>query len=103
VVNGQENAENNHCTNIHLQQGKISEVNLTGKFDIILANINKNILLAEMDAYASFLPKGGRLLLSGFYTHDIDDLKQRALPLGLTELNRDERESWATLLLTKNT
>ncbi len=102
LLNGQENAEKNQCTNIHIQQGKIAEVALSGKFDIILANINKNILLAEMDSYASFLKDDGLLLLSGFYTHDIDDLKQRALPLGLTELKRDERELWATLLLKKS-
>ena len=49
AVNGKENIENNHCHNVHLYQGKISEIKFTGKFDIILANINKNVLLAEME------------------------------------------------------
>ncbi|MCW5912694.1 MAG: 50S ribosomal protein L11 methyltransferase [Cyclobacteriaceae bacterium] len=101
VENGNENAANNNCTNIHIQQGKINEVTLTGTFDIILANINKNILLAEMQQYASFLKPGGELLLSGFYVHDIPDLKAEAAKYGLTEAARQERETWACLLLQK--
>ena len=101
VENGQENAANNHCTNIHIQLGKISEVKLTGKFDIILANINKNILLSEMETYASFLAEGGQLLLSGFYIQDIEDLKKEALKYHLKEIAHDERETWACLLLEK--
>jgi ribosomal protein L11 methyltransferase len=101
VENGQENAENNHCENIHIQLGKISEVKLEGTFDIILANINKNILLAEMAIYSSFLLKGGQLLLSGFYSHDLEDLKTEASKNNLTEVAHDERETWACLLLQK--
>lgn len=101
VENGEENAVNNNCTNIHIQLGKISEVKLEGKFDIILANINKNILLAEMEIYASYLPPGGQLLLSGFYRHDIDDLKKEASKYLLREIAHDERETWACLLLQK--
>jgi ribosomal protein L11 methyltransferase len=99
TVNGKENIEINGGTNIHLQQGKITEVNLSGKFDIILANINKNVLLDEMKIYAGYLNKGGLLLLSGFYTHDIDDLLKEAAKFNLTEVKRDNRENWANLLL----
>lgn len=99
VINGEENVATNHCANIRLQQGKISEVTLEGKFDIILANINKNILLAEMHQYSSFLKPGGALLLSGFYTKDIDDLKKEAAKFNLSEADRSEREEWATVLL----
>lgn len=99
VVNGEENASNNQCNNIHVQQGKIDEVELTGKFDLILANINKNILMNEMSRYASFLTKGGHLLLSGFYVSDIEDLKKEAANYSLREVVYDERETWACLLL----
>ena len=99
VENGEENVENNQCKNIHIQLGKINEVKLEGKFDIILANINKNILLAEMSQYAFFLNSGGQLLLSGFYDVDIDDLLQEARKYGLNEQAHDVRESWASLLL----
>jgi len=99
VLNGVENAENNQCSNIHIQQGKIDEVKLSGKFDIILANINKNILLNEMHHYANYLEAGGFLLLSGFYTHDLEDLKKEATKYHLQEVAHDERETWVCLLL----
>lgn len=99
VINGEENLEVNGCSNIHLQQGKITEVKLSGTFDIILANINKNVLLDEIKLYQAFLNPNGLLLLSGFYTHDINDLLQEAAVYGLTEVRRDERETWASLLL----
>jgi ribosomal protein L11 methyltransferase len=102
VLNGQENIERNQTSNIRIQQGKISEVTLSGKYDIILANINKNILLSEMSDYANYLAPGGLILFSGFYTHDIDDLNRAAVPLGLIEQKRDERETWATLLMKKS-
>jgi ribosomal protein L11 methyltransferase len=99
VVNGQENIENNNCSNIKIRQGKISELTFPGSFDVILANINKNVLLAEMEQYAKYLKPGGLLLLSGFYTHDILDLTAAASHLGLEEKSRNERETWACLLL----
>lgn len=101
MVNGRENAAVNDCFNIELRQGKIDEVRPQGEFDIILANINKNVLLQEISAYQSFLPCEGLLLLSGFYTHDIDDLLAEANTHGLHEKNRDERQGWASLLLQK--
>lgn len=99
VVNGEENKTLNGTANIHIQHGKISEVNLAGTFDIILANINKNVLLSEMSIYASFLGAKGKLLLSGFYTHDIEDLKREAAKYNMKEISRDERETWACLQL----
>ena len=101
VINGKENIENNKCENIQLLQGKISDLTLSGEFDIILANINKNVLLSEINIYSSFMKKGAQLLLSGFYTKDIDDLKKEAARYGLTEISRDEKEEWANLLLQK--
>jgi ribosomal protein L11 methyltransferase len=102
VINGEENIQINNCKNIRLQQGKISEVNLSGKFDIILANINKNVLLQEIKIYNEFLVENGLLLLSGFYTNDIQDLLNRAETHQLSQLQRDEKETWASLLLKKN-
>jgi ribosomal protein L11 methyltransferase len=101
VINGKENIENNHCRNIQIYQGKIEEMKFKGKFDIVLANINKNVLLAEMSTYSSYLEIGGQLLLSGFYAKDISDLLEEAIMHGLAEVSRDERENWAALLLRK--
>jgi ribosomal protein L11 methyltransferase len=99
VINGRENIEVNGCQNINLQQGKISEVILNGKFDIVLANINKNVLLEEIKIYKNYLNPKGILLLSGFYTKDIPDLLAEAGKSNFREMKRDERESWASLLL----
>ena len=99
VINGEENIAINHCHNIRLQQGTITTVNLTGTFDIVLANINKNVLLAEMKFYTAFLNPQGLLLLSGFYTHDIPDLLAEANKYKMKEVKRDERQTWASLLL----
>lgn len=99
VVNGNENAELNSCKNINIQQGTIEQVKLNGKFDIILANINKNVLLKEISIYSKYLSAGGQLLLSGFYTQDISDLLKEAQRHNLKEISRDERENWASLLL----
>ncbi len=99
VSNGKENIDVNGCTNIRHQQGKLSELSFEGKFDIILANINKNVLLEEMKLYKEYMKPGGMLLLSGFYTEDIPDMLQASSSLNLTEVRRDERENWASLLL----
>src|SRR5258708_15260520 len=101
VINGKENAEVNHCSNIHIQQGKIADLKFENPFDIILANINRNILLAEIETYSSQLVANGCLLLSGFYETDIEDLKNEALKSNLHEVHRDSRETWACLLLQK--
>jgi ribosomal protein L11 methyltransferase len=99
VENGNENVAINQCKNIRIQQGTISEVDLAGKFDIILANINKNVLLQELHTYSTYLNPGGILLLSGFLSLDIVDLLEEAARHNLKEIHRDERETWASLLL----
>lgn len=101
ITNGNENLEVNGCANVRIQQGAIKEVALDGSFDIILANINKNVLLAELGEYAGYLSPGGVLLLSGFYTNDIQDLLEMATKSGLMERRRDQREDWASLLLER--
>lgn len=99
VENGNENIVVNGCPTVRIQQGKITEVDLTGKFDVILANINKNVLREELSEYSAFLTEGGYLLLSGFFTLDIPDLLAEASRHGLSEVGRDERDTWASLLL----
>lgn len=101
VENGTENIHINQCHNIHIQLGKIDEVELHGKFDIVLANINKNVLLEEIKIYADRLTEGGVLLLSGFFFLDIPDLLKEGALNALREIHRDERDSWASLLLQK--
>ena len=70
-----------------------------GKYDVILANINRNILLQDLPTYVRSLRKGGIIALSGFFTADIPLLENAASGLGLRVLDRLGREDWACLLL----
>ena len=79
-----------------------ASVLIRGQYDYVLANINRNILLADMASYVRALkPQGGRIFLSGFYESDIPKLLEAARPLGLTELSRRTRDDWALLVLQK--
>lgn len=82
---------------------RIGDASLLGNqlFDLIIANINRNILLADMAAYVSVLQPGGTLLLSGFYESDVPVLQQHAESLGLRLDQQKVRQSWTALRLTK--
>ena len=99
TVNGIENLENNGCANVSLRQGTIRTLNFAESFDLILANINRNVLLADMDAFAANLKSGGHLLLSGFYETDADDLITAADACGFSYVRREVKETWCSLLL----
>ena len=101
VDNGNENFDLNGLST-RMGLGTIRQVNPKGPFDIVLANINKNVLLDEMEIYSELLVSEGYLLLSGFYTQDIEDLVQAAQPLGLTLIQSSEKDNWAALILQKN-
>lgn len=81
---------------------RIGDAALLGsrRFDLIIANINRNILLADMAAYASVLQPGGTLLLSGFYESDVPVLRGHAASLGLRLAQQKVRQSWAALRLS---
>ena len=102
VENGNENAAVNQCTNIVIRQGKISDLSFDHNFDIILANINKNILLEEMHQYAAYLMPGGKLLISGFFEKDIPDLLIEAKRYGIHKEATNTLDDWCSLLLVKN-
>ncbi len=101
LSNGQENATVNACANIRIRQGTIADFTWPEPFDIVLANINRNILLAEMAAYARQLAPSGVLQLSGFYVKDIPDLVAEAKRQGLEYESQDDRDQWATLRLRR--
>lgn len=102
VINGKENLEVNNCQNVNIRQGMISELTFEDNYDVILANINKNILLHELPQYVSYLNPEGFILLSGFYEKDIPDLMERAHQYQLKHVQSDVRENWASLLLQLN-
>lgn len=101
VDNGNENFNLNGL-GTRMGLGTIREVNPKGPFEIVLANINKNVLLDEMEIYAGLLQPQGYLLLSGFYTQDIEDLEIAAKPLGLNLLKSSQKDNWAALILQKD-
>ena len=81
--NSLENIERNHCKNISVFQGDASL--LSGKkYDVIIANINRNILLNDMDTYRKCLDKGGVLYLSGFYLEDLPIITEACNNQGFT-------------------
>jgi len=75
--------------------------NVEGVFNVVMANINRNILLADMPAFCSKLADGGCLLLSGFYTEDIPYLTEKAQSLGLTLEHQRTENDWASIILRK--
>ena len=94
--NALENAARNHCTKIHVFKGDASL--LTDKnYDVIIANINRNVLINDLPVYYKCLNKGGILLLSGFYREDIPFIKKAATGLGLKEGDVLEKNNWISL------
>lgn len=95
-LNSIENAERNGCRHITVYEGDASLLN--GKhYDLIIANINRNILLADMKAYTDCLNKNGILLLSGFYEEDIPFIDASCTENGLTFVSKHERNNWVAL------
>ncbi len=100
VDNGNENFDLNGVTT-RMGLGTIREVKPQGPYELILANINKNVLLDELAIYSSLLSSQGLLLLSGFYSEDIDDLVQAAWVQGLFLTMQTTKDNWAALCLQK--
>lgn len=70
-------------------------------FDVILANINKNILLQDMEKYVENLNENGFLLMSGIYNFDVEDITEIAEELGLTYISKEEKNSWCAVKFQK--
>lgn len=100
VENARENADLNNCPAIRVFQGTIADVDPDSRYDLMLANINRNVLLAEIPTYASLLNKNGQLLVSGFYEHDAPDIIRKAAEAGLTPVGQRERNGWASVHFT---
>lgn len=99
VENSTENAVRNGVE-LEIFQGNAESLG-SEKFDIILANINRNILISDIPAYVSVLNNGGQLLLSGLCFFDADDILEVCEENSLTLENRQQREEWMSLLLRK--
>lgn len=100
-LNSIENATRNACTNIEVFEGDASILSKTPKYDVVLANINRNILLNDMDAYSQTMKENAEIYFSGFYTEDIASIKKAAEEKGLTFENQLERNNWVSLKFKK--
>lgn len=99
-----ENAEENVARNAPGKVDvKLGDAGLLGSeyFDVILANINRNILLADMESYVDVLVSGGLLFLSGILIEDISVIINCAVGLGLTPLEQKDRKGWVALSFKK--
>jgi len=87
---------------VHLGDSSVLGETVTGPFDVVTANINRNILLADLPRFAACLAPDGLLLLSGFYESDIQKLTDEAVKWGLQLSGRTTECGWACLQLLKN-
>lgn len=94
--NSIENVARNQCKSISVYEGDSSLLK-PKTYDLIIANINRNILLADMEIYAGSLKDQGILLLSGFYTEDIEKINASAEKNGLLLDKKLERNNWVGL------
>lgn len=100
VENSNENTLVNSCDTIEVKLGTVKEEHQ--QFELILANINKNVLVEESSKYCSLLQKNGKLLISGFYQSDGRELIQIFENLGLTVQNQTIRNNWSCILFSKD-
>lgn len=100
-VNAAENVITNGHPEINVILGDASNLSSLPKVDIMLANINRNIIIADLDRYANVLHQGSRLLLSGFYESDANILVAEAAKYGLEPLSRHILNDWCCLELEK--
>ncbi len=102
VENTRHNANINNIELIDVLLGDVSVLShVDGVFDIIVANINRNILINDMSQIIETLAPGGSLILSGFYEEDIPLLKEAAQQLGLHETKQTTDNSWAMLIFKR--
>lgn len=98
--NSLENVARNNCKNISVYEGD-SSLLINKKYDVIIANINRNILLMDIKVYANCLNEKGVLLLSGFYEQDIAVIDAEVSKYGLKLDSFIERNNWVALKYNK--
>ncbi len=97
-----ENAELNHIENIEVKLGDSSLLGAE-KYDVIFANIQRNVILADLPVYSNCLNKNGKIFLSGFYENDLPDIKNATVKLGLTEAGIKVKNKWVACCFSNQT
>ncbi|WP_369048760.1 50S ribosomal protein L11 methyltransferase [Tenacibaculum sp. UWU-22] len=100
-LNSLENVQRNNCSRIKVYEGD-AELLTNKKYDIVIANINRNILLADINKYTKCLSSKGVLLLSGFYKDDIPIIDKEALKNELQLKRVIEKNNWVAVKYVKN-
>ena len=101
VNNSIDNLALNHINNIKVFQGDASSLASEGPFDIIIANINRNILLADMQYYVARMNEGAEIYFSGFYEIDLPLIQAEAERLGLRYLSHRVEKEWTAAQFVK--
>lgn len=101
VNNSKDNIALNQIHNITVELGDASSLKGRSPFDIIIANINRNILLNDMAQYVSCMHPGSEIYMSGFYVEDIPFIRAKGEELGLRFLHYKEKNNWAAVKLIK--
>ena len=99
--NARENIRLNHTEDIEVGLGGAEKIAGYGTFDIIFANINRNILINDMHLYARSLRQGGLLYMSGFYTEDIPAIEAECEKNGIKLLSHSEQKNWVAVKCEK--
>lgn len=99
--NAKENLNLNKISNVDLKIGGAELLNEEGTFDVILANINRNILLTDICVYASVLNTGGSLYMSGFYKEDIPAIREECEKNRLKFIHFSEKDNWVAVKFDK--
>ena len=101
VNNSRDNIALNNINNITVELGDASLLEGREPFDVIIANINRNILLNDMHAYVSCMHSGSEIYMSGFYVQDIDAIREKGESLGLKFVHYREKNNWVAVKLVK--
>ena len=99
VNNSRDNIALNHINNITVELGDASLLKGRKPFDVIIANINRNILLNDLPAYTACMHSGSEIYMSGFYVEDIPAIRERGESLGLEFVHYREKHNWAAVKL----
>lgn len=102
VRNSLENIGLNAVDGIDVRLGDASLLPSVGPFDVVIANINRNILLADMQAYADRMRPGALLFMSGFYVDDVPAIRAEAGRVGLRFAEARDRDRWACVGCVKD-
>ena len=101
VENSEENCSRNNCTAIKVQLGDASLLPSEITYDTVIANINRNILLNDMEAYVRVLKQFGELYLSGFYKEDLPVIQECCQELGMEYREHKQKNDWVAAKFVK--